>query len=247
MNGFSMKICGLTMEIEPMFCSTKEYFKKYLSCEPGDSCVTVTRENLAYEQRMLDLEAEQEGLRFRKFTDPFLERASIQRRFADALIRRNVLLMHASAIAVDGRAYLFTAPTGTGKSTHTRLWRRLFGDGAVMVNDDKPFLEITGGGVLVYGSPWSGKHGLDSNICVPLEGICILRRGAENRICRAEPTAAFALLKNNAYAPDSPEGPALRDSLVDLLAGSVRVWEMECNMDVDAARTSYEAMSAGVD
>lgn len=87
-----------------------------------------------------------------------------------------------SAVALDGQAYLFTAPSGTGKSTHTRLWREVFGERAVMVNDDKPLIQVREDAIYVCGTPWNGKHNLDSNQKVPIKGICLLERGTVNHI-----------------------------------------------------------------
>ena len=160
MDTFVIEIAGLAVEIEPLYMSTREYCRAYLCEREAEVTVCVTEDDLKREQELLDLEAAEEGLRKRKFSGPFLERAVIQRRVAEALLERNVLMMHGSTVAVDGQAYLFTAACGTGKSTHTRLWREAFGSRAVMVNDDKPFLKVTGGSVLAYGSPWTGKHGI---------------------------------------------------------------------------------------
>ena len=179
----------------------------------------------------------EEGLKIRKFTDPFLERTVIQNRVAEHLIGQNTLMMHGSTVAVDGRGYLFTAPCGTGKSTHTRLWREVFGERAVMVNDDKPFLRLTSDGVLAYGSPWSGKHGLATNICVPLQGICLLHRGQENVIFRAKPEDMIPFLRHQAYGDAGV--------LVDRLAQRVPLWEMYCNKDPRAALVAYETMQGG--
>ena len=101
------------------------------------------------------------------------------------MISYDTILFHGSVIAVDGIGYLFTAKSGTGKSTHTRLWREYFGDRAAMVNDDKPLLKITDSSVIAYGTPYNGKHRLGTNISVPLKAICILTRAADNHI---EPT-----------------------------------------------------------
>ena len=141
-------------------------------------------------------------------------------------------------MAVDGKAYLFTAPCGTGKSTHTRLWRELFGDRAAMVNDDKPFLQLTPNGVLAYGSPWSGKHGLDTNICVPLKEICILERGAENRICPITAEEAMPMLLRQSHCP---EGADL-SRLLEMLTRQVPLWHMQCTKDISAAEIAYHAM-----
>ena len=243
MEAFNICIAGLTVQVHPMFLSTREYCKKYLSDETAEVSVTVTPADLLLEQKLADIEADEEGLKRRKFTDPFLERATIQRKIADELLKRNVLMLHGSTVAVDGKAYLFTAACGTGKSTHTGLWREVFGERAQMVNDDKPFLEIKSDGVIAHGSPWSGKHGLDTNISVPLKGICILQRGKENVIRPLPAVSAVEMLRHQSYGDSDPEKMY---ALVDSLTEHIPLWEMYCNKDPDAAGVAYEAMSADV-
>ena len=241
MEAFKICIAGLCAQVQPMFLSTREYCKAYLTEEEAEIVITVTPEDLIYEQKLADIEAEEEGLKRRKFTDHFLERATIQRKIADALLHRNVLMVHGSTVALDGEAYMFTAACGTGKSTHTRLWRDVFGDRSVMVNDDKPFLELTKNGVIAHGSPWTGKHGLGTNLSVPLKGICILRRGPENVIRPLQPENAMAMLLHQTHVPEADS--TLAEGLVARLAESVSLWEMECTKDPEAAVVSHRAMS----
>lgn len=238
-----MTIAGHTAQVTGLFASTRDYCRKYLTDAPADFSVTVTREDLAFEQEALRQEALEEGIKVRTFTDPFLERTAIQRMFAEFLFERDVLMTHGSTVAVDGKAYLFTAKCGTGKSTHTRLWRQMFGDRAVMVNDDKPFLSVTETGAMACGSPWSGKHGLDTNITVPLQGICILERGRENRIERIAPEEALPMLLHQSYCPLDPEKRADFEDLVKQLTEKTPLWHMYCNMDPEAAKVSHKAMS----
>jgi len=237
---FKMKIAGYTARVYSLFDSTRDYCKNYLSAEEPDFSVTVTRENLVFEQRELDEEALLEGMRRRVFSDPFLERAAIQRAFADFLLERNILMLHGSTLAMDGRGYLFTAKCGTGKSTHTRLWRQVFGDRAVMVNDDKPFVLVGQDQVWVSGAPWSGKHGLDTNITVPLQGICILERGPENRIRPVQPEDALAMLLHQTHCPAGREEKTL--ALVKQMTSQVPLWQMACTKDPQAAHIAWEAM-----
>ena len=78
---------------------------------------------------------------------------------------------------MDGEAYIFTAVSGTGKSTHAMLWREVFGERVRMINDDKPLIRITPEGkAVVYGTPWDGKHHLSKNSAFPLKAICWLTR-----------------------------------------------------------------------
>ena len=236
---FKMQIAGFVAQVHSIFESTPAFFSRYLTQAPADFEFTVTREDVDFEGQMHLQEALEEGFRIRNFPDTFLERASIQRKFADRLFEKDILLLHGSTVAAEGKAYLFTAKSGTGKSTHTRLWRQLLGEKAVMVNDDKPFLKITSEGVLACGSPWSGKHGLDTNICVPLGGICILERGVENRIRPMSAQEAMPMLLHQSHCP---EGQSL-GRLLDMLTEQVPLWHMECNKDISAAETAFNAMS----
>lgn len=237
---FRMKIAGVAAEIQSLFDSTPHYFRPYLTGETPAFSVAVQPENLRFEQAELDREAVEEGFRFRTFTDPFLERAAIQRAFAEHLFHRDILLLHGSAVAVDGKGYLFMARSGTGKSTHTRLWRELFGDRAVMVNDDKPFVGIKDDAVTIFGSPWSGKHGLDSNIAAPLAGICILERGSEDRIEAISPAKAMPMLFKQSHCPRGREGAL--SLLLEKLAENVPLYRMECTKNPSAARVASQTM-----
>ena len=243
MEAFTMEIAGLVTRVQPMFVTTREYCRDYLSNNVADFFVEVTEEDLAYEQKMLDQEAVEEGLKFRKFSGPFLERTSIQRKIAYELLNRDTVLLHGSTVGLDGNAYLFTAPCGTGKSTHTRLWREAFGCRAVTVNDDKTFLKITPSGVLAYGSPWSGKHGLQTNICLPLKGICFLSRGSENVITPAKPEDWVEELRHQSLIPESPAGQTKALALLDALAQQTPLWQLKCTKDIAAALVASNTMA----
>lgn len=224
------------------FSSTPEYFKRYLTEQPAECVIEVMVADRLREQKLLDEEAEREGLRRRVFSQPFLERAVVQRRVAEILLERGILHLHGSTVAVDGIGYLFTAKTGVGKSTHTRLWRQLLGERAQMVNDDRVFLQFAAEGVLAYGSPWSGKHGLDSNVCVPLAGICLLERGIENEIHSIEPEKALPLLLEQAFLPKEEQQEAV-NARTEQLAQQVKLWRLKCNKEPEAAQLAYSVMS----
>ena len=243
MADFRIEIAGAVFSVTSLFDSTKDYCKDYLTEKAPEHHIEVLRADLVFEQDMLDEEARQEGLKQRKFTDPFLERTAIQRKAAEFLFDQSVLLVHGSAVAVDGQGYLFTANCGTGKSTHTRYWREVFGERAVMVNDDKPFLRLTPQGVTLYGTPWSGKHGLHTNITLPLKGICILERGPENRIEKISPEEALPMLLHQIQPPLAEEKAEAFSRLVIRLADITPLWRMECTKDPRAATIAWEAMS----
>lgn len=239
---FTIEIAGHTARVEPLFESTVHYCAAYLTEKPPEFTVTVTREALAQEQRLADAEAEQEGFRRRVFPEPFLERAAVQRALAEWLFHWDILLLHGSAVALDGRGYLFVAKSGTGKSTHTRLWRELF-PRAVMVNDDHPFVRVQEPTPLLCGAPWSGKHGLHSNITVSLRGICLLRRGPVDQIRRISAQEAMPMLLHEAFCPAQEALHPRHRVLVQALAARVPLWQMDCTPAAQAAVLAYRAMS----
>ena len=164
--------------------------------------------------------------------------------FYRQLLKHNGMLLHASAVVMDGYAYMFSAPCGTGKSTHTTMWREAFGyDRVLMLNDDKPALRLENGQWFAYGTPWSGKTDQNLNVRVPVGGVCVLRRGETDEI---EPfggaRAVFNLLEQTAR-PNMPEARELLLELLDELLAKVPVWKLQCTPTTHAAQVSYQAMS----
>jgi len=162
--------------------------------------------------------------------------------FYRQLLNFDGMLLHASAVVRHGKAYLFSAPCGTGKSTHTALWCRMFPD-AVILNDDKPALRREEGRWYAYGTPWSGKTDQNQNLRTELAGICLLRRGGENVIRPFGGAKAIHDLLEQTVRPRDPRLLGNLLELLDKLLNEVPVWEMECNMEPDAPRVSYGAMS----
>lgn len=156
------------------------------------------------------------------------------------------LMLHASAVALDGKAYLFSGPSGMGKSTHTRLWQQMFGKKAVVFNDDKPALRRINGVWYAYGTPWCGKDGINVNIKVPLAGICFLRRGQENMIRRIDALQASSYIISQTMRRFK-DADMLDKMLtqVDRLVNDIPVYELYNKPEPDAARLSYATMYNG--
>ena len=87
-------------------------------------------------------------------------------------VRKDTVALHGSCIVYKGKAVLFLGESGTGKSTHTRLWRENIA-GSKLLNDDSPIVRYEEGGVWVYGSPWSGKYSFVYKAeCYPFGRMC---------------------------------------------------------------------------
>lgn len=239
---FCVALAGQVIGISALYGETRDFCRDYLTDASPSFLVEITPADIAFEREKSDREAVVEGLVPSAYSDEYLETLAVYRKIAAGLLDKDTLLFHGSAIAVDGEAYLFTAKSGTGKSTHTRLWRQVFGPRAVMVNDDKPLLKIAESGVTVYGTPWDGKHRLSSNIAVPLKAICILERGERNEIRRITPEEAYPMLLQQTNKPRDAQRMRKTLQLLDILKESVSLYRLRCNREPEAAQIAYEGM-----
>ncbi|MBP3747146.1 MAG: hypothetical protein J6I47_06760 [Ruminococcus sp.] len=236
------KIADKVIEVTSIYEKVHEYCKDYLTDEPADFSVCITREDIIKEKDKSDSEYAYEGKKSPDFSDDLLEETAVYRKIAEKMPDYDTFVFHGSVVAVDGQGYLFTAKSGTGKSTHTALWREYLGDKAVMVNDDKPMLKVTDSGVIAYGTPYNGKHHLGCNMSVPLKAICVLTRGEKNSIVCIDKAEAYAMLLQQVYRPQSPLQMAKTLKLVDKLAANTELYRLACNMDVEAAKVAYNGM-----
>lgn len=237
------RIGGKNIRIESIHESVQERCRDYRTEGEPDFTVQTTLSDLAYEQERSDREAEAEGRNAVKWSSAYLEELAVYRKIAEKMPDYDTFLFHGSCVAVDNDGYLFTARSGTGKSTHVRLWREMLGSRAVMVNDDKPLIHLLkDNGAVIYGTPWDGKHRLSSNILVPLRAVCLLERAEENRIAPVTAQEAFPMLIQQTYRPADPAAMIRTMKLIDRLSQSVKLYRLRCNMDISAAELSYGTM-----
>ena len=176
------------------------------------------------------------------FPPPYLESLAVYRKICSVLSKENTFLFHCSAIAFDGEGVLFTAPSGTGKSTHTRLWRETFGDRVVTVNDDKPLIRVKDDGIYVYGTPWCGKHGIETNTSAKIKAIVLIERSAENKMEKLSFNEGYQVIFAQTHRPSDPVGTALSLRFINTLAEGVQTYKMKCNISKEAALVSKTAL-----
>ncbi len=236
------KIAEKTIEIISIYEEVHRLCKDYKDNAVPDFSIQISPDDISWERAKSAAEDEKENIPIRQFSDAYLETLAVYRKLAEKMISYDTILFHGSVVAVDGIGYLFTAKSGTGKSTHTRLWREFFGERAVMVNDDKPLLKITEAGVTVFGTPWDGKHRLSSNISVPLKAVCILKRSAENQIRKIEKKDAFPMLVQQTYRSQQSMTLIKTMKLIDKMADMSGLYILGCNQDIEAAQIAYNGM-----
>ena len=236
------KIADRVVEIHSLYDEVHTYCAGYQTDETAEYSVTVSQEDIAFEREKSACEDKLQGIPARHFPDSYLEKLAVYRKIAEQMTAFDTILFHGSCIAVDGMGYLFTAKSGTGKSTHTQLWREYFGDRAVMVNDDKPLIHIGANDVTVYGTPYNGKHRLGNNLAVPLKAICILTRADENHIEPLSAQQAYPMLVQQVYRSADRVKMMKTLRLIDTLTGQVSFYRLGCNMYLSAAKVAFEGM-----
>lgn len=240
---FTVCIAEKTILINALYESTLDFCKDYIcDCQEPDISVSVSPFDIEAERQKSAKERSLEGLEPHEFPKPYLETLALYRKIAEALSFYDIILFHGSSISMDGDGYIFTAKSGTGKSTHTRLWRKVFGNRVQMINDDKPLIRISNGEVRIFGTPWCGKHGLGANISAPIKGIAIIERAEENTISPVSRYEALPKLLSQTFRPVSAEALRCVISLLDKLAASVPVYRLRVNMKDEAAQIAYLGM-----
>ena len=236
-----IEIAGVPALIRCRYPANVKFFREYLTkrqerfaIEPGEKDLQRMREELG---RMDALK----GISAFPGREDFLENRAIHCLLAERLVYENVLLMHGSALCMDGEAYLFIAGSGTGKSTHARLWRQAFGDRVWMINDDKPMLKISQKGAAVYGTPWNGCLGRNGG--APLKAIVRLRRDEADHIEPLSKTEAFPELLRYAFRVEDPALMAKILELEKMLLNAVDFYSLGCTMEPEAAMTAWEGMN----
>lgn len=223
------RIAGLTVAMDS-FGMTQKRAIPYLCNSEKNEDITIESNRKAVMNK------------YPEITEDMAEYLSTGSNFYFQLLKYNGFMLHSSAVVVDGKAYLFTANSGTGKSTHTKLWLQQFGDRAYILNDDKPALRMIEGKWYAFGTPWSGKDDLSVNTCVEVAGIAVLERGEKNEI---EPYKGKYAIFDIFRQVTRPRTYVWRETLMTLLVKlitDVPVWKLKCNIEIEAAHIAYNAM-----
>lgn len=236
------KIADHVVRINSLHNDVHQLCSDYLSSENPEFEISVSQYDINSEREKNKLERFREKLAPFDFSDGQLETTAVYRKLCEKLIDFDIILMHGSVVAVDGEAYLFTAKSGTGKSTHTRLWTEYFGERAFIVNDDKPLIMLRNGTATVYGTAWDGKHHISRNTSVKLKSVCILERSENNHISRNEMSEIYPILLQQIYKPKDTLKMLRILELTDRLNECVSFFTLGCNMETDAVITAYNGM-----
>lgn len=228
------EIAGLRVRIENKYEFTTKFCREYLSDDqesPVDIIATASEEEFAAERSLSD-----------EFSDGYIENICLYRSICMQMPTFGRMLVHCSVLEYDGNAYAFLGRSGTGKSTHTKLWLKYLSPTRV-INGDKPILEYKDGGFIAYGTPWMGKERWGTRAQAPLKGLCFLEQAKVNSIRKLSIAEASTRLFTQILIPSEEKNAIATLELTDKIVTQVPAYLLQCDISEEAAKKSFEAMT----
>ena len=230
-NIFSIKIADLVFKIKSKFSYVKEFCKDFLTDDKNDFFIETTLEELEQEQMEYSV----------KYPLKYIETTCVYRHIAQLLPTKNRVVMHGVALKYLDSGFLFIAPSGVGKTTHTKLWQDYLGERVEIINGDKPILEFSDSGIILHSNPWCGKEGFYKKTTAKLHGICILSRG-ENNIRQVDFSDSLNSILVQIFMPKQENLAEKTLVLLERLS-SVKIYKLKCDISKNAFLTSYNALT----
>ena len=231
---FTIKIADIYVKIDNKYSFIERQCAEYIvNIEKCDLFISVSEEELEQEKSVATQE----------FSPGYIESICCYRKISLEITKFDIFLMHAAVVAVDNEAYAFSAKSGTGKTTHTRLWKELLKDKMYYVNGDKPLIRLIDGIPYAYGTPWCGKEAFQTNTKARLKALCCVERGEHNSITELPKQNVLVRVIHQILIPDNEEQASKTFELLDQTINNIDTYVLKCNMDLDAAKLSYSTMS----
>lgn len=233
-----VQLAGIPIQMNNRFPELEILCRDYLTDREPELVLSVTQQEIEAE-RLKQAEV---------FTDGYLETVCLYRKLALEMLRRDVFIMHASVLEVDGQAYAFLAHSGTGKTTQTRLWLSHFGSRARVINGDKPLIRVFQEGnswrFVAYGTPWCGKEGMGCNAAATLKAMFLLERAAVPSCEAATQEYSIDRIFHQMLMPDDPEQMMYLLEMVDRLVETVPCFRLLCDMTDASVVAAFNAANS---
>ena len=222
---------GYIFEIDALYEFFSKYSKEYITEGEPDFVIVDKQEEL------------DEWINTHNEIGPkdYIETLLIQTKVAELLVKYNVFIFHGSAIYLDNKnnGYIFTGPSGVGKSTHVKLLQDTFQNKLTIINDDKPFVDAS---YNIYGSPWSGKSHISSNVTSKLKGVFVLYQSKDNMVEKLSSKDAISYLTKQIYIPKGVEESNKGLEFLINLVKDIPIYNVGLNLDKDAYKITSQIM-----
>lgn len=232
MQKFNVEFAKLNIEINCNYDYTKRFCRNYLAENKADFSISVSE---------AEVEEEVASSPYNPRPD-YAESICVYREIAKQLPLFNRMVFHGAVISYNGKGYLFTAPSGTGKTTHISLWKK-YVEGVDIVNGDKPILFVDGKTVEAFATPYAGKEGFQNGKSVPLAGFCLIKRGEVNAARKVKPGEILSEIMNQVFMPYEAETVVKTLDLLDAIFKNIPAYILECDISENAVKASFEALT----
>lgn len=223
----------MNIKIETKSDNILKRLKPYITSDQSyDFVVKASEDDIKYEHTLAT-----------DVSNDMLENTALFRQICKKVLEKyNGMFLHCASIKYNGKAYLFTAPSGTGKTTHIKLWIEHMGNRVEVINGDKPILRRKDNEIIVYGTPWQGKENYGSNINAPLGGIFLLRRAEKNTVTKATAKESLPFLLSQTLRLNKKENMIKIFEMLEYIVKSTPIYNLNCNMDKQALDTALSVI-----
>lgn len=234
----TIEVGGIPFRIHSHYNGVLQQLKDYITKEKPICDITIKEEEILRIKEEFDKTCKYPP------TKSEIEMYAVRQVVSESILDFNCFQIHGAAFAVDNCGYIFTADSGTGKTTHMQLWLKNLNN-AYVVNGDQPIVKVVQN-IMVCGSPWCGKEGLNSNVAVPLKAIIIMERSNENSIVEISMSEALIELIRQVYRPSDSVKMSKTLQLLSALEGKVKFYRFKFdNFADDAFSVSYKKVHMG--
>lgn len=235
MNTFYIKLAGLTVKISAIFDTSRELCRDYIIEPIENPNISISMSEDAISKEQIN-SGEPVSPQYQEFL-------CIYRSIAEELPKFGAFVFHGAAISYEDKGYLFTAPSGTGKSTHIMLWRKHIGADVDIINGDKPVIKITNDGIFVCSTPWAGKECWQKNRILPLAAVTFLERSKSPSIIKENPKTFLSRIMNQIYMPKNTQSMGYTLELIDKLLSSLPLYTLGCDISENSVKVAFEELT----
>ncbi|MBQ3548028.1 MAG: hypothetical protein IJA44_06110 [Clostridia bacterium] len=228
-------LADLVIEVDNKYNYIRKLSENYAyeGDRPTDIFISVSEE---------DLNKERDDSVNKKFHNAYLEYICAYRKIANELLKFDAFVMHGTVIEVENKGIMFTALSGTGKTTHMLYWQEMLGDQLKIINGDKPIIRFFDGVPYAYGTPWAGKEGFNTNARTELRDICLIERADVNEVVPLTGFQIVSVFIKQIYHPEDLEARNKTYDLANKLLSYCNLRKIRCTKDISAAKTAYNAI-----